>query len=229
MRYNWLLFDADGTLFDYDGAESYALETTLQHFGVPFCPTVLSAYQQINQQLWRDFEDGKVTAKVLRLKRFELFFERIGLSLNPQEFSDLYLEHLGGASDLLPGVIEVLLTLKPYFHFAILTNGLKTVQHSRLARSAIREMIEVLVISEEVGAVKPHPGFFDAAFQQMGCPPRSTALMIGDNLKTDIQGAINSGVDSCWYNPGNLTHPPALAVTYEIKDLAGLIPICLNQ
>jgi phosphoglycolate phosphatase-like HAD superfamily hydrolase len=36
MKYRWLLFDADGTLFDYDRAEAMALAATFEQFGYQF-------------------------------------------------------------------------------------------------------------------------------------------------------------------------------------------------
>ncbi len=34
--YTWLLFDADGTVFDYDKSEEYALKKTLEYFDHSF-------------------------------------------------------------------------------------------------------------------------------------------------------------------------------------------------
>ena len=44
--------------------------------------------------------------------------------------------------------------------------------------------------------------------------------MIGDNLLTDIAGALNTGIDSVFYNPGKLIHE--VPVTYEISHLSAL-------
>ena len=46
-RYRWLLFDADGTLFDYDRAERVALEQALGQIGESFEPSHLAAYRRI--------------------------------------------------------------------------------------------------------------------------------------------------------------------------------------
>jgi len=43
-RYRWLLFDADGTLFDYDRAEAAALQQTFEQIGAPFRPEHLTEY-----------------------------------------------------------------------------------------------------------------------------------------------------------------------------------------
>lgn len=37
-RYDYVLFDADNTLFDFDRAEAEALRTTLAEYGLPATP-----------------------------------------------------------------------------------------------------------------------------------------------------------------------------------------------
>jgi FMN phosphatase YigB (HAD superfamily) len=51
-----LLFDADGTLFDYDRAENAALGQVFRKIGVSFDPGYLAAYRRINQALWQAVE-----------------------------------------------------------------------------------------------------------------------------------------------------------------------------
>ena len=82
--YTWLLFDADGTLFDYEQAEAVALQNTFAQFGEPFAPEILARYGQINAQLWQAFEQRQITQPVLALRRFELLFESLGRPSPPQ-------------------------------------------------------------------------------------------------------------------------------------------------
>ena len=74
-KYTWLLFDADGTLFDYNKAEKSALTNTFEQIGYPFEPQYLPEYRRINGQIWLDFEQGKITQERLKKKRFELLFK----------------------------------------------------------------------------------------------------------------------------------------------------------
>ena len=60
-RYRWLLFDADGTLFDYDRAERVAIEQALGRIGVSFDPGYLASYRRINPALWQQVEKGELT------------------------------------------------------------------------------------------------------------------------------------------------------------------------
>lgn len=224
-HYTWLLFDADGTLFNYELAEATALEQTFRHIGVPFEPNYLREYQQINHEIWQALEQKQITPDVLRTRRFELLFEKIGISLSAEAFSDLYLRHIADCAELIDGAQDVIEALRGKYRFAILTNGLQAVQHRRLARSPIQKYITAVVISEEVGFAKPERGFFDAAFAQMGNPPKEQALMIGDSWSSDILGAANYGIDTCWFNPSRQPRPTSPAITYEITQLCELIDL----
>jgi YjjG family noncanonical pyrimidine nucleotidase len=227
MKYKWLLFDADGTLFDYDQAESSALETTFRTFRLGFEPAYREVYRQINQQLWLEFEQGAVSSIVLRVRRFERLFANIGLEVDTQAFSDSYLLHLANSSQLMAGALEVVQALHPHYQLALITNGLKEVQRPRFAQSALKDYFAGLIISEEVGAAKPDRAIFEAAFVQMGHPHRAEALMIGDSLTSDIQGGYNYGIETCWFNPTHAPRPVNIASQYEITHLTELISLLL--
>jgi 2-haloacid dehalogenase len=225
MKYKWLLFDADGTLFDYDKAESIALEKTCVSFGLGFQPEYRDTYRRINHQLWLDFEHGLVTSQALRIRRFELLFETIGAGLNPQLFSDRYLVNLADGSELMEGAETVVKALQRRYRLALITNGLKQVQRPRLERSVIRDYFSVFVISEEVGAAKPDAAIFDAAFRQMQNPERNQVLIIGDSLTSDIRGGNNYGIDACWFNPNHAPRDSGVTLQYEIHQLSELLNI----
>jgi HAD superfamily hydrolase (TIGR01549 family) len=108
------------------------------------------------------------------------------------------------------------------YRLAILTNGLQVVQRARLARSAIRDHISDIIISEEIGCAKPAKAYFDAAFARLGQPSKREVLMIGDNWVSDIQGAVRYGLDTCWFNPRHQPHPDDSGVTFEVASLREL-------
>lgn len=220
--YKWLLFDADGTLFDYERAEATALAQAFQRQDLSFKPKVLTAYRGINQNLWLNLEKGLISPDALKVRRFELLFEALGLAHPAAEFSAVYLDCLAGRSDLIAGARDLLAALRPKYRMAILTNGLQAVQRPRLARSTIREHISDIVISEETGYAKPAKEFFDAAFARLGNPSRREALMIGDNWISDIQGASRYGLDTCWFNPRRQPRPDDPEINLEIASLQQL-------
>ena len=105
---------------------------------------------------------------------------------------------------------------------ALVTNGLKVVQRPRIAKSQTGHYFQAIVVSEEIGASKPGRTFFDYTFQQIGHPPKSEVLIVGDSLNSDIQGGNNFGIDTCWYNPAKKYNESAIKPTFEIQSLQHL-------
>ncbi len=225
MRYQWLLLDADGTLFDYDRAELAALRLTFEGAGHSFQPSYAEAYRRINAALWLEFELGQVSQEVLRTRRFERLFDEARLDLDLSLFSSAYLRNLALGIDLVDGAEETLRALHGRIGLAVITNGLQEVQRPRLERSTIGGYFDAVIVSEEVGAAKPDPAIFDVALARMGRPAREQVLMVGDSLTSDVAGANRSGIDACWYNPAGLPLPQAagVKVRYEIRRLNELV------
>ena len=224
-HYPWLFFDADGTLFDYNRAEATAFRKAFDLLQFPFEDAYLDIYQRINRELWQALERHEVTPAVLRVQRFERLLDALQLTGSADALNVAYVEQLGLCTDLIEGAYEVLQTLSTVSRIAIVTNGLEAVQRSRLSYSTIHQFISELIISEEVGAAKPHPAFFDAAFARTGIPRKSDVLIIGDSLTSDIQGGVNYGIDTCWYNPASEPGSTDLPITYQIRHLRDLLEI----
>jgi putative hydrolase of the HAD superfamily len=224
LTYQWVLFDADGTLFDYDAAERQALERALSAIDVSFDDDVLDAYREINTRLWDEFELGNVTAEKLKSERFAQLFAALetDAALDAVDFSDLYLDYLGDCTSLMPDVMPVLDTLTSRVRLALITNGLKAVQRSRLTKSGLAPYFEAVVISDEEGVAKPDPRLFEIAMARMEHPSKASVLMVGDSLTSDMRGANLYGIDACWYNPEKRPGLPDVEVRYEIRSLREL-------
>jgi putative hydrolase of the HAD superfamily len=223
MKYKWVMFDADGTLFDYDKVEVEALESTYEELGLAYDEAHARAYRQINGDMWLDFEKGQISQRRLRTKRFELLFEAVQIECDIERFSRRYLAHLAQGTDLIDGAESVVSRLYGRLGLLLITNGLSEVQRPRFARSAVGQYFSNVVISEEVGVAKPDPRIFDVAFQEMGHPNKADVLIVGDSLTSDIKGGNLYGIDTCWFNPGRKLLDPGLEVRYEIGELAELL------
>ena len=79
------------------------------------------------------------------------------------------------------------------------TNGFHDVQYKKLAACGLRPYFDTIILSEDAGVNKPSPLYFDYAFKISGAN-RETTLMIGDNLQTDIQGALFAGIEALLFN-----------------------------
>jgi len=229
MNYDWLLFDADGTLFDYHRAERYALEESFREHNLAYSENVRRSYADINRVIWQEFERGLISAEYLRAERFRRLFAEMGTVCDPTTFSATYLVNLARADFLIDGAMVLVKSLSRTHKLALVTNGLTDVQRSRFGRSPVTQFFSVIVISEEVGVVKPDREYFDHTFDLMEHPPRETVLIIGDSLTSDIQGGINYGIDTCWYNPGHLPCTLQVKPTYEIVALEEIKAIVAND
>jgi 2-haloacid dehalogenase len=228
MNYKWVMFDADGTLFDYDKVEVAALKSTYDELGLAYDEAHAQAYRQINGDMWLDFEQGRISQRRLRTKRFELLFDAAQIQCDTEDFSERYLANLALGTDLVDGAESVVRSLHGRVGLLLITNGLSEVQRPRFARSTVGQYFPKVVISEEVGAAKPDPKIFDIAFEQMGNPAKEDVLIVGDSLTSDMKGGSLYGIDTCWFNPGRQPRDPSLEIRYEVAELAELLEI-LNR
>jgi 2-haloacid dehalogenase len=233
-EYGILFLDADGTLFDYDGAEAMALEAAFRALVGPYDGArSLPAYRTINHAIWQELERGEITQSALAVERFRRLFRELGLSGAEElagRMSPRYLDELARRSRLIPGTEEVIRALARAHRLVLVTNGLSRVQRPRVERSAIANCFEALVISDEVGVAKPDPAILELACRAIGIVPgveeKRGMLMVGDSLKADIAGGAAFGIDTCWYNPtGGRSVPPAPTPTHEISRLEDLLQI----
>lgn len=225
MPYSWLLFDADGTLYDFERAEAEALEATFVELELAAHDDALPTYHAINKQLWAEFERGEIQTDVLRVERFARLFDALGMTGDAPGASTRYIAHLSRGTHLIEGAEALIDHLAPRYRLAIITNGLSAVQRSRFAGSAIGHRFDPVIISDELGVAKPDPRIFDAAFEAMGWPAKDEVLLIGDSLSSDMKGGVGYGVDTCWYNPRRTPAPPSLAITHELDELAALLSL----
>ena len=101
-------------------------------------------------------------------------------------------------------------------------------QRGRFRRSPLRDIIPWLFISEEIGASKPDPAFFRAAFGAMGLEDLRRVLMVGDNLLADVKGGLDAGVDAVWYNPRRLPPQGEIVPTYDLGSFQELEALILG-
>ena len=228
-RYNYVLFDADNTLFDFDRAERRALQQALEDRGYPFDTLTEGLYLAINRVLWRRFDLGTIGREELARSRFHFFSQVKGGQVYPEEFNPSYLDQQARGADKLPGARELCQALASRCTLAIVTNGIACAQRGRFGRSPLRELIPWLFISEELGSQKPQPQFFQAVFEKMGLTGTEGIVVVGDNLLSDIQGGAGAGLDTVWYNPKCAPNETEIRPTFEVHDFPSLQALLLND
>jgi len=221
MKYSVILLDADDTLFDFEKAEVYALEKTCQAVNMPYNEEIKYIYEKNNRVLWGALEAGKMDMATLKIERFKGFIKDLKLNYEPKFLSNLYMKHLGESTFEIDGAYEMCKELSKSYQLVIVTNGITTVQENRLKSSRLKPFISGMITSEVVDCSKPNPKIFRYALDLIEHKSRADVLMVGDSLTSDMQGGINAGIDTCFYNPKGIVHD--LKVTYEIKHLNELV------
>ena len=225
MPYPYLLFDADNTLFDFDQAERNAHLLLCRAHGLAFSEEGYQLYHKCNADLWRDFDRGLCTKEYLLVERFRRYLAITGERADPEALNRDHLRALGEGAMLLPGAEELCRVLSRDHRLYLLTNAVASVQKARFANSAIVPYFQGVFISEEVGVGKPDSAYFDYVFHAVPGLARDNALVIGDSLTSDIQGANNAGLPCCWFNPKGQPRPQGLRIDYEIRALEELYAI----
>ena len=226
MKYPYLLFDADDTLFDFSQASARAFSIMCQANNIPDTPDVYQLYHQINEVLWRAFDQGEVSKEFVTLERYIRFLNALELDRDPQQCNRDYLTALGQGVYPLPHAEEVCCTLAARGHYLyIVTNAVASVQRSRLRGSVFSQLFLDAFISEEAGASKPSKAYFDYVHTRVPEITPENTLVIGDSLATDIRGANNAGLPCCWVNTARKPRPADLRIDYEIHDLRALLTV----
>ena len=222
MHHNFL-FDLDQTLLDFHASEYKALGIVLRANGLSFSDGIYRAFKAYNQFLWQELEKGAITRTELFTKRFRDVFSRCGgdaSGLDPLKVNDEFIRTMSMNGVLMDGALEFVRKVKEGIQgtrIYIASNGATINAEGRIASTGLGRYIDGLFISEDMGAAKPDAAFFDICLDRIG-EPKSSCVMIGDSLTSDMLGAKNASLDSVWFMPsGNIEEAMA---AYDINYCA---------
>ncbi len=225
-RYTCIFFDLDHTLWDYETNaretldELYA-EFSLVNVGIPTANALLKQFRKINAELWQLYDNGLITSDIIREQRFKKVLEPFNAYTEKlsEELSREYLYRCPLKNNLLPHTVDVLNYLAAHYQLTIITNGFEEIQHQKLQSGNLQHFFNHVITSQKAGYKKPSREIFEFALKANSISPEQ-AIMIGDNLITDIGGARNASIDHVFFNPDGNNH--AESVTHEINSLAEL-------
>lgn len=221
-----VFFDLDHTLWDYD---TNSKETLLELFerhrlhtrGIPDAGLFHSRFMEINDELWGQYDTGKIESEVIRTQRFHRIFLSFGLDDHPlsMELSEGYINECPRKKHLMPFAGEILDYLHSRYPLTLVTNGFDETQHAKINAGGIAKYFKHIITSQRAGARKPEKEIFEFALN-LNYSHAEETLMVGDNLVTDIGGARNASMRAVFFNPGKIRH--AEKVDYEIESLKEL-------
>ncbi len=205
MNYKIILIDLDDTLLDFQKSEDLAIRKTIEALGIIPTDELVNTYKAINQKYWKMYERKEIEREALLVARFKEFCGI--LDITNQDFSKLnetYFHYLSSVPFEIDGAFDFLDKLSKKYDIYVITNGVKRVQTKRLSLVNITKFFKKIYISEELGYQKPQVEYFDYVLNDLNITNKEELLIIGDSLSSDIQGGINSGIDTMWYNPKGL-------------------------
>lgn len=215
----FLFLDLDDTILDFHKAEHIALSKTLRTFDVEPTDAVCSRYSQLNKEHWERLERKELTRQQVILGRFEALFRELGKIIDPEAVAKVYENNLAVGHYFLPGAEEALKRLSRKYKLYLASNGTAKVQAGRLASANISCYFQRIFISQEIGANKPDPVYFQRCIAQIPGFDRTKALIAGDSLTSDILGGKNAGILTCWVNPAHKKAREDIQPDYEIEGL----------
>lgn len=145
------------------------------------------------------------------------------LKLN-NTYWDTFLKNMKLYKDVLPLFKEL---KRRNITIGIVSDLTADIQLRKLHKLGISEHVDILVTSEEAGREKPHPSVFLFALNKLGLLPNEV-IVIGDNPKTDMEGANAIGIDTVLLMKGTQAKLPEedyRKPNFVIKEIFELLSV----
>ena len=222
-QYKHVFFDLDRTIWNFDKNSIEVLKDifskyTLKEKGIPSFDEFYSVYYEINHELWAKYRIGAIKKNFLSLERFwaTLRYFNINEEDTALKMSQDYVKSSPYKTHLFPNAHEILSYLKEKYTLHLITNGFAEVQSIKIKKSNLEQYFNEVIISEQTPWKKPNPAIFKYAMNQVDAKAEE-CIMIGDDIKADIQGAASVGMNQIWTNliNGKSDYKP----TFEVNNL----------
>lgn len=187
----FIYFDLDDTLLDHKKAEQAGLADVHQHFDVfknIERQQLIDTYHHINKGLWEEYGRGEIDRHILHRRRFEETFVELGIDATLyEEAGKVYMNYYRNHWEWVDGAKVAFDAIAEKYPVGIITNGFAETQWLKIDQFGFKETARQIVISEEVGVMKPHPKIFDHSTELIGIE-RDQILYVGDSLTSDVKG-----------------------------------------
>ena len=226
-----LFFDLDRTLWDFEKNSTNELlylfnKYKLHQRGISLPNEFIKIYKNVNEKCWEKYRKNLLSKEKLRVERFEQTLSFFGISdpILAYKIGEEYVSNSPYRTDLIFGTIELLDSLFPHYKLNIITNGFNEVQFIKVKQSKLGRYFKHIITSEAAGAKKPSRKIFNYALNITDSLIQES-VMIGDDLNTDIKGAINIGMKNIYFNPNEIKHN--INVWNEVSSLSEIKKILL--
>ena len=221
-----IFFDLDHTLWDFEKNSGATFKSIFEELNFEFSlEQFLDFYNPINHYYWKQYRENRISEVELRYLRLEKTFEAMKVTSTAaliDRVSELYIQQLSTHTELFEGTVSVLEYLSSKYTLHIITNGFEHVQQRKLENSGIAQFFKTVLTAEKIGFKKPHPTIFLSALKTAEVLPEH-AMMIGDSLEADIQGALKLGMQAIHFNSHMETYHEECLIIDQLSDLTNLL------
>lgn len=138
-----------------------------------------------------------------------------------EDLAERFIVERRGRHEVFADVADGLERLAESHAMALVTNGAACLQREKLTASGLSEHFEAVIVSADVGVAKPDSAIFEHALSELGVC-RDRAVMVGDSIAKDVDGALAAGLDAVWVNRSRHPLPPDRPDLVEISTLGDL-------
>lgn len=125
------------------------------------------------------------------------------------------------ATRLMPDALETLARLQTRYALGLLTNGAPDLQREKLHEAGLEAFFSEIVVSGEFPVGKPDARVFHELLARLEVAP-AEAVMVGNSLARDVQGARAAGVCAIWFQVPGAEEPADITPDHTISSLASL-------
>jgi HAD superfamily hydrolase (TIGR01549 family) len=197
-----IIFDLDDTLIPWKPEYTAAIKKATKEYNLPYSPIKIDSLCETYENHYNKYTIANFQEHAKKSMNIDL----------PTEYLNTWLKYLGNMSEENSDINDTLSYLSKKYELVILTNWFKDSQTERLKTARMYHYFKEIYGGDDF--IKPSRESF---MQAIGNHLPSECLMIGDNYKIDIEGAINAGLEAIYLTSSDTTK----SVT-TIKDLSEL-------
>lgn len=199
-----VIFDLDGTLYDYNTLEKEAFARA----GVLVQEQIGVTKEQYEEAFRRARKEVKrILGDVASSHNRMLYCQKTMefLDIRPLYLTlEMYETYWGTFLDqmeLYPGGRTFLDALHDEnIRVGICSDMVAQIQYRKLLALGLQDDVDCLVTSEEAGVEKPSPQIFELCLKKLRIAPEE-ACFVGDSYERDIKGAAAAGMHAIWFCP----------------------------
>ena len=200
-----ILFDLDDTIFDHKHSRLcglMALQNLFPHLESVPLKNLEAEHERFLSANYDAILAGKISIDDARVERIKNLLGTFGIQASKpflQQADAIYRTVYYENRQPIPGVIQLMESLKSNIQLGLVTNGLSTLQQEKIDICNVRHLLEFIFISEEIGYKKPEKEFFEYILSQTKSTPEQT-ILVGDLWDLDIMGGFGAGMRTVWLN-----------------------------